>query len=143
MTTQDRAAKVLREINEQLTNIAEATAGPWHPAIDTECCLAVFADKAHCQLPYQAGVNASEICMVAPPTAITEKDQANARLIAVSRTGWPTSLLCLKTAIEGLLQISTCWIGYKSAENRLAEHDLETLCDQWEAQSKELYEQIP
>lgn len=49
---------------------------------------------------------------------------ATCEVIATSRTLLPTSLRCLKTAIEGLLAMPPLDIRF---------HALNTLCDQWEA----------
>lgn len=56
--------------------------------------------------------------------------ESNAAFIAASRTLLPTSLCCLKTAIEGLLKIMKrshpYWLDDEIA--------LTILCDQWEAE---------
>ena len=54
----------------------------------------------------------------------------HASFIAASRTLLPASLRCLKTAIEGLLEIMACGILSAPAT---AQRQLTTLCDQWEA----------
>lgn len=56
--------------------------------------------------------------------------------IAASRTGWPTTLRCLKTAIEGLLEIYKYDSGngccdYGCDTPTIAENLLTTLITQW------------
>ena len=113
MNITERAAKVLQEIDAELALAETATPGPW------ETVLGWVADSNHNAICSPAGNNAD--------------------FIAASRTGWPTTLRCLKMAIEGLCDLARM-VGSNTAEydgcGRDAAATLTTLCDQWEAGRK-------
>lgn len=103
----DRAAQVLREIAAALAMAANLPPERWEtdreakrPAVFTEAGDFIGGDMT----------------------------PDNAAFIAASRTGYPLSLRCLKTAIDGLLRA----YKYKSEHNRNGiGATLTTLCDQW------------
>lgn len=101
-----------------------ATAGPYFTAIDTHHCLSVFADAEHCQ-PSQIGLNASEICKVAPPDNITEQDQQNAAFIASARSSVPLLCKALRAAVEKLTEIK----GLHNVASIYAEDALTTIAE--------------
>ena len=79
---QDRAAKVLQEIDDALAMAEKATPGPWEVSGRT-----IFH--------YEPGIG-NRIC---------DSYGKDSDFIAASRTLLPKSLRCLKTAIEGLLPV--------------------------------------
>lgn len=92
MNITEQAAQVLAEIEEQLAICEKATDGPWSRANGTQVRLGKphYITVAECN---------SQGC-----TSIIPYD--NAAFISSARTVCPKSLRCLKTAIEGLLQIT-------------------------------------
>lgn len=131
MTIQDRAAKVLQEIDAALALAKKATPGPWKQGrydFETNRIYAAYA-KQICDCPTNRAAEFTD----------------DSRFIATARTLLPASLRCLKTAIDGLLLIVS---DDKRAARELANHfdvddsmppeyapakTLTTLCDQWEA----------
>ena len=99
MTIKERAAKVLQEIDAALELAEKATAGPWtvekytnyhgYSVWGSGCCIA--------ERWYKDAVTDDSAKEIAGDSAF----------IAASRTGWPTALRCLKTAITGLI-LSCC-----------------------------------
>ena len=123
MTIQDRAAKVLQKIDAALALAEKATPGPWKwDGKDVWHRGESYESKTDPHL--YTGIQGDERLQ----TSLTFR--ANTAFIAASRTLLPTSLCCLKTAIEGLLKIMKrshpYWLDDEIA--------LTILCDQWEAE---------
>lgn len=116
-----RAARVLQEIDAALEMTEKSPPGPWTHG---QTC---------------AGVNA--VCLFQirgnSESYTLTNSKNDAAFIAASRTGWPTALRCLKTAIEGLLEVITATAGNSawapSKGQRQACDALAILCEQWEA----------
>lgn len=108
MTTQERAAKVLQEIDAALALSEKATAGPWSAGTK--------------------GFSIGGFSFTPQPVGTSENKVATSDLafIAASRNGWPKSLRCLRTAIKAILDgvevygTSSSW-----------ELQLRRLCNQW------------
>lgn len=120
MTIQDRAVKVLREIDEHLALAEKATPGPWTTG----------------QMPRDVyGTDGLPVASTAYPHTTQPRKQrigmSDASFIAASRTGWPTTLRCLKTAIEGLTIMSR--LSLLRADVEESSRALTTLCDEWES----------
>lgn len=115
-TITDRAALVLQQIDAALEMAEKATRGPW------------IAEDSW------VGKGNSAVA-----TTCHYAHDADAAFIATSRTLLPTSLRCLKTAIEGLLKmmepnLHTCPNCIREFTETITHlSDLTTLCDQWEA----------
>ena len=110
----DRAAQVLQQIDAALALAEKATPGPWH-------------SQNPSYRVYVGNVKSS------PPIAemlthTSHERDTDATFIAASRTLLPASLRCLKTAIEGLLEIYDATDGYDTADVVLT-----ALLNQWEA----------
>ena len=137
MNIQERAAKVLQEIDAALELAEKATAGPWKAStVESVGGASIYGDV---KSPIQQNrrlvasgtwTNQCDACpQIVRPISEAECN-ANTAFIALSRTGWPTALRCLKTAIDGML----------NSHAMLLKHDwnacelttvLTTLCDQW------------
>ena len=115
MTIQERAAKVLQEIDAALALAEKATKGPWE-------ATSKDAFGRDYEQPIRV-MNENTAIATHCGSSIFLRHQ-DAAFIALSRTGWPTALRCLKTAIEGLLSCyKTNWMTGGS--------ELASLCDQW------------
>jgi hypothetical protein len=142
MNITERAQKVLTEIDAALAMADKATQGPW-----TMCGG---------YTPHYSAIQASGVYVIHQfadqttdkeqgrplPAPSAEQQRHNAAFIAASRTLLPASLLCLKTAIEGLMKLHkvndtsevlnvSITMGMSRFESNVA---LTTLCDQWEAE---------
>ena len=121
MTTQQRAAKVLQEIDAALALAEKATKGPW--------------DKSRYHYPrfIVQRTNGQDNDAFPGVRSVCETEQSkphDAAFIASSRTGWPTALRCLKTAIEGMLNSHAMLLKHDWDACELTTA-LSTLCDQW------------
>ena len=122
MNIQDRAALVLQQIDAALALADKATPGPWPNKDNHKPYQVVWINRAegYCTLELLA---------------------QDAAFIAASRNGWPASLRCLKTAIDGLLKLhkanDTSEVLNVSMTMSMSRFEsiaaLTTLCDQWEA----------
>lgn len=112
MIITEQAATVLQEIDEQLALADKATAGPW------------FQPQSAKHLIYTHPAGGDNVLAMDDRIGAYE----DAAFIAASRTLMPTSLRCLKTAIEGLLEIYDATDGYDTADVVLT-----ALLNQWEA----------
>jgi len=127
-TITDRAALVLQQIDAALEMAEKATPGPWTAGKPT---------WNKCGRPFRAPVSASKtVCNTYDAGrehvhCVPSNESADATFIATSRTLLPTSLRCLKTAIEGLLVIQGNQSFYTMAER--ASKAIDALCDQWQA----------
>lgn len=127
MNIQQRAATVLQEIDAALALAEKATLGPWTHH-KTGYAIHGFDNGFICKTEY-GDADASK------------RRQENAAFIAASRTGWPTALRCLKTAIEGLLEMQAAnrdnFGGNRDAGiAQVFRARLTALCNQWEASRK-------
>lgn len=109
MTITERAAIVLQEIDAALALAEKATPGPWITAPE--------------HIEDREIWNKTGICFA------SAKEPSDRAFIATSRTGLPTALRCLKTAIEGLLKVRDATVQLRAHADPL----LTTICDQWEA----------
>lgn len=133
MTTAERAAKVLQQIDEQLALDQKATKGPW---LATQARGP--ASMGQFEIQNYDGVRYNMLATLAP-----FGEDLNAAFIATARTGYPVALECLKTAIEGLMLIYK--YGHPPHSNNdgccpygcdtptIAERSLTTLIEKWEA----------
>ncbi len=122
MTTQERAAKVLQEIDAALALAEKATKGPWE-------ATSKDAFGRDYEQPIRV-MNENTAIATHCGSSIFLRHQ-DAAFIALSRTGWPTALRCLKTAIEGMNVIQA---GLEDGIARdLCVRSLTTLCNQWES----------
>ena len=112
MIITEQAATALQEIDEQLALADKATAGPW------------FQPQSAKHLIYTHPAGGDNVLAMDDRIGAYE----DAAFIAASRTLMPTSLRCLKTAIEGLLEIYDATDGYDTADVVLT-----ALLNQWEA----------
>ena len=121
MTIQERAAKVLREIDADLVLAEKATPGPWAHKQGEYCSHWISRED-----------NLSNIAEIPTSSHYTAPDVSqNAAFIAASRTGWPTALRCLKTAIGAILDGVEVYGASSSWDLQLRR-----LCDQWDASRK-------
>ena len=115
MSITERAAIVLREIDEALAMSERATPGPWET--DTQAKRpAVFSENGDF-----IGVDMSP---------------SNSLFVSTSRTGWPKSLRSLKTAIEvflAIIDVEADEKGEPEPAGIVASAALTTLCDQWQS----------
>ena len=109
MIITEQAAQVLQQIDAALALAEKATKGPWDAGAEGDDML------------YASAGGSDWI-------ALAEINRRDAAFIAASRTLLPASLRCLKTAIEGLLEIYDATDGYDTADVVLT-----ALLDQWEA----------
>ena len=110
MNITERAQKVLTEIDAALALAEKTTPGPWQQ--DLSLVITTYSNPEICDCDGYS----------------IKQDEDNAAFIAASRTGYPMSLRCLKTAIGGLLRYDDC-----GSETWLwAQQTLTILCDQWE-----------
>lgn len=133
MNITERAAIVLQEMDAALALAEKATPGPWlaQEGSNTNDDNKIFIRESD-DVRHAGGCWLAE--MVGQLIAGNERD--NAAFIATSRTLLPTSLLCLKTSIDELLEIIAEAAEDSHGERRLrivAVNALTTLCDQWEA----------
>lgn len=122
-TIQERAALVLAEIAAALAVAEKQTRGPWV--------------RDGYDIKQRGG---REVAYVGPhhtaprdyPLYCKTEDERNGDGIAAARTLMPASLLCLKTAIEGLLEAKE-WNEQRDEDfmPSYAFTILTTLCDQW------------
>ena len=103
----ERAAIVLQQIDAALALAEKATPGPWESEGDS-----VFIQQGD---GFTNGV----------AQTLSGDLLSDAAFITSARTLLPTSLRCLKVAIEGLLPACGYWVGCAEA--------LTALLDQWEA----------
>ena len=122
MNIQERAAKVLQEIDAALALAEKATKGPWRKA---KTCVGIPAAMVGCQSVALFGIRRNDNDRFDLPN-----HKEDATFIAASRTGWPTALRCLKTAIEELLPVSKA--NYDDCCD-FARNTLTTICNQWES----------
>lgn len=125
----EQAAIALQEIDAELALAEKATVGPWTlgkgvKTIREQGKAGPYGFVARTHL-------AGEFC----PRNDKEKND-NASFIAAARTVCPTALRCLKTAIEGLLEIYKYDSGngccdYGCDTPTIAENLLTTLINQW------------
>jgi hypothetical protein len=108
MTITDRAAIVLQEIDSALKMAEKATDGPW-----VVVCGFTVQQPSY---PFRV------VAELDNAETIPTEREIDANFIAAARTGWPKSLHCLKTAIEGQLR----WLFPGNADT------LTTLCDLWD-----------
>lgn len=128
MNIQERAAKVLQEIDAAIALVEKATPGPWkafqrNAEIGTNYCRVTF----DCGPYGQESDSLHGYC-----------GESNADFIADSRTLLPASLRCLKTAIKWLLlvtAIDTCPDGHPWPVALEANKTLTTICDQWQKEN--------
>ena len=113
-TPTELAHQVLAEIDAAISLSEKATPGPWRLA-----CGAVKAGDATVAYP-------PKITDVLPLGGYND-----GLFIAASRTDWPKSLRCLKTAITGLMEIAATHTTERWFITS-AQTFLTTLCDQWE-----------
>lgn len=130
MTLTERAALVLQQIDADLALAEKATAGPW---------VVIEGTRGGKEVKGPSGV--WDMCV--------DCCESDAAFIAASRTGWPASLRCLRTAIEGLIRAGSGGASHAAqckarTENGIDRYkcncwlskQLTTLCDQWEASRK-------
>lgn len=134
MTLTERAQKVLTEIDAALALSEKATPGPWEP-------FPALVGSVACRvgtriIRYAKGPIADTYFGVKQGNPSYAEAKANATFIAASRTLLPTSLLCLKTAIEGWLRLIAedkhKIVPYLTVLKPMQDA-LTALCDQWEA----------
>lgn len=112
MNITERAAIVLQQIDAALATAETATPGPWYNAGGWTVLSELDSGTMICNMPNGM-----------------EKRIETVSFIAASRTLLPTSLRCLRTAINGLLKARDATVQLRAHADPL----LTTLCDQWEA----------
>jgi hypothetical protein len=109
MTITERAAIVLQQINAALALVKDAET--WRVVANDDWTNVETPDRIVCH----------------------EVSRHDAAFIAASRTLLPASLRCLKTAIDGLLEILRTQAGFATQPHKDSLSALTALCDQWEA----------